>query len=151
MRIFDVVELCQSNRQKKMLNLALVPLFHYSSLKSSTIFQDDPLVLPPSLSKSQRTLLLLLRSFTELPWMVRGDAKKQKKERQNPSRAPSSITFKQSTHFDDVPRGLYIVLGQPMKIKYAPAPASNTRPQERRPAPSKDAGKRDVFSRLGSR
>ncbi|KAF9091860.1 hypothetical protein BGX29_002726 [Mortierella sp. GBA35] len=41
--------------------------------------------------------------------------------------------------------------GQPMKIKYAPAPArSNNRDQDRRSAPTKDAGKRDVFSRLGS-
>ncbi|KAF9935046.1 hypothetical protein FBU30_008539 [Linnemannia zychae] len=38
--------------------------------------------------------------------------------------------------------------GQPMKIKYAPA--ANTRPQEKRQGASKDSGKRDVFSRLGS-
>ncbi|KAG0276285.1 hypothetical protein BGZ95_007735 [Linnemannia exigua] len=40
--------------------------------------------------------------------------------------------------------------GQPMKIKFAPAPASNNRPQDRRPASTKDVGKRDVFSRLGA-
>ncbi|KAK3843238.1 MAG: hypothetical protein J3R72DRAFT_489768 [Linnemannia gamsii] len=40
--------------------------------------------------------------------------------------------------------------GQPMKIKFAPAPASNNRPQDRRAAPTRDSGKRDVFSRLGA-
>ncbi|KAF9911972.1 hypothetical protein EC991_001419 [Linnemannia zychae] len=40
--------------------------------------------------------------------------------------------------------------GQPMKIKYAPVPASNNRPQDRRSAPGRDAVKRDVFSRLGA-
>ncbi|KAG0380838.1 hypothetical protein BGX24_004382 [Mortierella sp. AD032] len=40
--------------------------------------------------------------------------------------------------------------GQPMKIKFAPAPTSNNRPQDRRAAPTRDSGKRDVFSRLGA-
>ncbi|KAF9128344.1 hypothetical protein BGW39_005153 [Mortierella sp. 14UC] len=40
--------------------------------------------------------------------------------------------------------------GQPMKIKYAPAPASSNRPQDRRSAPARDGAKRDVFSRLGA-
>ncbi|KAG0313464.1 hypothetical protein BGZ97_010169 [Linnemannia gamsii] len=64
----------------------------------------------------------------------------------------ATITFKESKDAATAIEKLHGIAldGQPMKIKYAPAPASNTRPQERRPAPSKDAGKRDVFSRLGS-
>ncbi|KAI1298502.1 hypothetical protein EDD11_006783 [Mortierella claussenii] len=40
--------------------------------------------------------------------------------------------------------------GQAMKIAYAPLPFKQNRPQDRRSGPSKDAPRRDVFSRLGS-
>ncbi|KAF9152725.1 hypothetical protein BG015_004819 [Linnemannia schmuckeri] len=64
----------------------------------------------------------------------------------------ATITFKESKDAASAIEKLHGIAldGQPMKIKFASAPASNNRPQDRRPAPSKDAGKRDVFSRLGS-
>ncbi|KAF9295321.1 hypothetical protein BGZ88_002345 [Linnemannia elongata] len=64
----------------------------------------------------------------------------------------ATITFKESKDAASAIEKLHGIAldGQPMKIKFAPAPASNNRPQDRRAAPSKDAGKRDVFSRLGS-
>ncbi|KAG0292082.1 hypothetical protein BGZ96_004569 [Linnemannia gamsii] len=63
----------------------------------------------------------------------------------------ATITFKESKDAAAAIEKLHGIAldGQAMKIKYAPAPTSNNR-QERRPTPSKDAGKRDVFSRLGS-
>ncbi|KAF9328459.1 hypothetical protein BGZ91_000999 [Linnemannia elongata] len=64
----------------------------------------------------------------------------------------ATITFKESKDAASAIEKLHGIAldGQPMKIKFAPAPASNNRPQDRRAAPSKDTGKRDVFSRLGS-
>ncbi|KAK3832745.1 MAG: hypothetical protein JOS17DRAFT_827526 [Linnemannia elongata] len=64
----------------------------------------------------------------------------------------ATITFKEAKDAASAIEKLHGIAldGQPMKIKFAPAPASNNRPQDRRAAPSKDAGKRDVFSRLGS-
>ncbi|KAF9549453.1 hypothetical protein EC957_003842 [Mortierella hygrophila] len=64
----------------------------------------------------------------------------------------ATITFNESKDAASAIEKLHGIAldGQPMKIKFAPAPASNSRPQDRRAAPSKDTGKRDVFSRLGS-